>query len=153
MKRETREGLEAFRKQQEEADKRALKRDAGDDAPTDEAAVEEKQWIAGGRKRKRVKDTGVLKGVKLRKSSSTSEVPVPAEAKHPIQKDETTHGAVTAGAVDESGQPDKGTNPSSRSVVRVKVKRDTEEPMTEESATSSKPSGGLGLVDYGSDDE
>jgi hypothetical protein len=68
VKKDTREQLDAFRRQQEEAERKALE-DEGTDAPKED----EVQWIAPGRKRKKGPEKSLLKGVKLRKSSSTAE--------------------------------------------------------------------------------
>ena len=80
VKRETSEQLDLFRRQQEEKDKELL--DGGEEAdgkagsPT--AGESQSSWAVNARKRKRVKegDRGGLKGLKLRKSSSTSEAPI-----------------------------------------------------------------------------
>lgn len=69
VKKDTREQLEAFRRQQEEDAKKALE-DESADAPTEEQV----QWIAAGRKRKKGSESGLLKGVKLRKANSAPEV-------------------------------------------------------------------------------
>lgn len=70
VRKETREGLELFRKQQEEQDKKARgQQNAGDG----EAGIGD-GWTAGsGRKRKRAKDKEVLKGVKVRRASTNDE--------------------------------------------------------------------------------
>lgn len=68
VKRETKEGLEVFRKQQEAQDKKAL---SGSGIGEDEDVVGEESWTtAGGRKRKRTKEKEVLKGVKVRRGST-----------------------------------------------------------------------------------
>ncbi|EHL01241.1 hypothetical protein M7I_2784 [Glarea lozoyensis 74030] len=71
VKKETAEGLALFRQQQDEADRKAR---TGDE-PTAQlrigSQVAEGAWIAGGRKRKRVKDKDGLKGVKIRRSSTS----------------------------------------------------------------------------------
>ncbi|KAF2813515.1 uncharacterized protein BDZ99DRAFT_412327, partial [Mytilinidion resinicola] len=63
IRKETREQLDSFRKQQEEAEKAAL-------AEGDTAIPDEEQLFAAGRKRKKGKEKEPLRGVKLRKSSS-----------------------------------------------------------------------------------
>jgi hypothetical protein len=68
VKKDTREQLDAFRRQQEEAERKALEEE-GTDAPRED----EVQWAAPGRKRKKGPEKSLLKGVKLRKSSSTAE--------------------------------------------------------------------------------
>ena len=72
VKKETTEQLEAFRKQQEDADK-ALRE--GDDGKEIEEAGSptggDSNWAVGNKKRKRVKEKESLKGVKFRKASSS----------------------------------------------------------------------------------
>lgn len=67
MKKETRKQLEIFRMQQEEAERKALEED-NSEVPTESQV----QWAAPGRKRKKGPDSGLLKGVKLRKSNSAA---------------------------------------------------------------------------------
>ena len=85
MKKETREQLDLFRRQQEEAERKAL-----EDENTD-ALKEKVRWAAPGRKRKKRPETGLLKGVKLRKSSSAAEDNIVVDAT--IEKEELTSGA------------------------------------------------------------
>jgi hypothetical protein len=68
VKKDTLEQLELFRKQQEEAERKALEEES-----TGPATTEDVQWIASGRKRKKGNEGGLLKGVKLKKTTSTSE--------------------------------------------------------------------------------
>lgn len=70
MQKETREQLELFRKHQEEAERKAIEED-NSELPK-EGQV---QWAAPGRKRKKGHENSLLKGVKLRKSSSAAEEP------------------------------------------------------------------------------
>lgn len=67
MKKETREQLEIFRRQQEEAERKTL-----EDDNTEVLKEDQVQWVAPGRKRKKGHETSLLKGVKLRKSSSVA---------------------------------------------------------------------------------
>lgn len=67
VKKETREQLEIFRRQQEDAERKALEED--NEAPQEDQV----QWAAPARKRKKGPETSLLKGVKLRKSSSAAE--------------------------------------------------------------------------------
>ena len=83
VRKDTREQLNAFRRQQEEAEQRKLE-DESKDAPPEDVA----QWAAPGRKRKKGPETSLLKGVKLRKSSSASEE---KDVKTGKQKDEESH--------------------------------------------------------------
>lgn len=70
VRKETSEQLELFRRQQEEAEKAALR-----EGTSGSPLAEEEQWHTGGRKRKKANDKGPLKGVKLRKASSAAEKP------------------------------------------------------------------------------
>ncbi|KAF3040929.1 hypothetical protein E8E12_007334 [Didymella heteroderae] len=67
VKKETREQLELFRRQQEEAERKALEED-NEEAPKED----QMQWAAPSRKRKKAPESSLLKGVKLRKSSSAT---------------------------------------------------------------------------------
>jgi hypothetical protein len=71
VKKETFEQLDLFRRQREEAERKAR----GLEEESTEAPKEEDvgQWAAVGRKRKKGFEAGLLKGVKLRKSSSVPE--------------------------------------------------------------------------------
>ncbi|KAI9695797.1 MAG: hypothetical protein M1836_006063 [Candelina mexicana] len=92
VNKETTEQLDLFRKQQEEADKALLLTDpdiehASVGAASGSSIAEEEQWVINGRKRKKGKEKDGLKGVKLRKSSSTNERPViPAAASPPTSQ-------------------------------------------------------------------
>lgn len=139
VKRETAEGLEQFRRQQEEADKKARRgsdgAQAGDDgSPT----LQEEQWVASGRKRKRAKDKEVLKGVKIRRSSTTEQPsePAPATSKASISSPSKEKSV-------ESIRPAATTQPTSRPAASASAEKTPPAP--------SKT--GLGLVDYGSDDD
>ncbi|KAK8901715.1 hypothetical protein QC760_010140 [Botrytis cinerea] len=72
VRKETAEGLELFRKQQEDADKKARAADDGGAQIQDGSPVREDEWGTAGRKRKRTKDKEVLKGVKVRRASSST---------------------------------------------------------------------------------
>lgn len=79
VKKETNEGLAAFRRQQDEADKKA--REALREGGNEISVVEEDTWTApAGKKRKRPEREG-LKGVKLRKASTS-------EAENNVTKEE-----------------------------------------------------------------
>ncbi|KAL5116718.1 hypothetical protein ACEQ8H_005330 [Pleosporales sp. CAS-2024a] len=74
VKKDTRERLEAFRRQQEEEARIALEKEGADGS-----LEEQVQWSAPPRKRKKDPESGLLKGVKLRKVNST---PAENDAKH-----------------------------------------------------------------------
>lgn len=136
VKKETAEGLELFRKQQEEADKKA--RTETDGAPAPEAsAVLEEEWIAAGRKRKRVKDKEGLKGVKIRRGSSTAN-----QASTPSKAASIKTPSQNVAMPAESVKPSTEVQPSMIS-----------RPDETKKVAQSPPKKGLVLVDYGSDED
>jgi hypothetical protein len=80
VRKETFEQLDLFRRQREEAERKARGlEEEGTAAPQEDDVG---QWAAVGRKRKKGPEAGLLKGVKLRKSSSATEEKKPVnEAK------------------------------------------------------------------------
>ena len=139
VKRETAEGLEQFRRQQEEADKKTR---IGSDEPqaADEGSpiVDEKQWVAGGRKRKRAKEKDGLKGVKIRRSSTTEKAADPSVTQASSLSSPSTKRLA------------KGTE--SKAPEQSKSKSAPLAPAEKALPAPAKISG-LGLVDYGSDDD
>ena len=138
MKRETREGLEVFRRQQEEADKKA--RGEGTIVEDGSPVAEEEQWVAGGRKRKRTKDKEVLKGVKIRRTSSAAE---------DVKKEATSSKSTPKSATVDKKLPKDAEHKGS-------AKKGEQKPALPATATASKTSPpahkpSLGLVAYGSD--
>jgi hypothetical protein len=104
VKKETQERLEAFRRQQEEEARKALEDDG-----TDVQSEEPVQWAAPNRKRKKGPETGLLKGVKLRKSSS---VPEENEAAgQQVQQKTQTTGKTTATSILKNDIAARGTSP------------------------------------------
>lgn len=124
VKKETREGLALFRQQQDEADKKARAAGGGTVVEAGSPTVEQENWVAGGRKRKRAKEGG-LKGVKIRRAS-------------------TTEGAKPA----EMGAEKQVESP--KTITKLPEKSDTLP-----AATELKPhmKGTSGLVSYGSDED
>jgi hypothetical protein len=148
VKKETAEGLEMFRKQQEEADKKLR---AGIIIDTDiqgSPTEEEGQWTSGAaRKRKRQREKEGLKGVKLRKSSSTDEQPpVPLSPPPKLQVAEVAAPKIPSGP---AGAAAEGT----RAVVESR--KATEPTVTKITSASASvlPKAKFGLVDYGSDED
>jgi hypothetical protein len=68
VRKETLEQLDVFRRQREEVESKALEEQVIDAPGKDEV-----QWAAPGRKRKKGNEAGLLKGLKLRKTSSATE--------------------------------------------------------------------------------
>ncbi|KAH8586170.1 N-terminal domain of NEFA-interacting nuclear protein NIP30-domain-containing protein [Bisporella sp. PMI_857] len=138
VKEEMREGLEAFRRQQEEADKRAR---TGDAVAEEGFPIGEEQWPAGGRKRKRVKEKEVLKGVKLRRTSTAGDA-----AKFSIP--------VTASLANLQAATIKDKNIKSSKEPRERIRKPEAGSTIEKSnASITNTKTGLGLVDYGSDED
>jgi len=142
VRRETAEGLDQFRRKQEEAEQRAL---MGEDAAGDGGGLggtvegeEQVSWVPSlGRKRKKGKEEKEgVKGLKVRKTSSAAEdAPIPnitksgskmATASKPITPS-------TAGSAVENATP-------------VLSKAPPE-------AAAPKPVAGLGLAGYSSDED
>jgi hypothetical protein len=141
VKRETAEGLALFRRQQEEADKKARRGSEGAAVEEGSTVLEEESWVAGGRKRKRTKEKEGLKGVKIRKSSTSTETTIPSQASPPAHP-----------------SPDR---PASKEAE--KAKSTVQPPKTQESQSTNSASPAIfnkppalakgGLVNYGSDED
>jgi FAM192A/Fyv6, N-terminal domain len=162
VKRETAEKLQSFRKQQEEADKRARGKEHGGGtgiAGDEEAVAEEEQtWGAApgaARKRKRGREKETIKGLKRRRSSTEVET----KENHQDKGKEKFNNPEREDAkpiVQKSPHTDKS---SSASVKGKGVGNDPSENPTK-SQTADKPSNNKeiskpssGLVAYGSDDD
>ena len=128
VKKDTREQLEMFRRQREEADKAVLDQGEGGLAT---ALVDDEQWGTTAKKRKRPREPEGFKGLKLRKSSSAGE---------PIEHSKTTldNKVRTEGRTQK--QPDKHaeSNESKSQTPTTLV---------------TNPTTSLGLGNYASDDE
>jgi len=142
IRKETREQLDSFRKQQEEAEKAAL---LGED--TAGPAVEEDHLFAAGRKRKKGKEKEPLRGVKLRKSSSTSEQPSPA-IKSAVHTQMEKKAVSAASSTPREALRPKDSNPSSGKGQKVS----TLAASASLPAQSPRPSV-LGLANYSSDED
>lgn len=136
VKKETAAGLALFRQQQEEADKKV--RSGSNVGAIEEGSptAEEETWVAGGRKRKRTKEKEGLKGVKIRRASTSTESekkPIGARHLSPEDKNDFKKPQAQNKALSKS--------PDSKSTVSDNKK----------SADPPKPT--PGLVSYGSDDD
>lgn len=143
VKKETTEQLQLFRRQQEEADKLALKEADTETAVSPEAASPstspaiDSQWATNARKRKRAKDNDTIPGIKLRKSSSTSKEPPPVSP-----QEEAAFASGTPGPSQKTGGPSRNPSDSPRRT------------QASASSTSVTPKGGpLGLAAYSSDED
>lgn len=141
MKRETTEQLDIFRKHQEEADKVLLA-----DGEVDERKAEgspeagESTWAVNARKRKRVKEEG-LKGIKLRKSSSTAEAPRDLRGKDSEQPKVNESDSSSVATLKEQVRPSSQSQPAAAS--------DPAKPEDSKPVVAST----LGLAGYSSDEE
>lgn len=164
VKEETREQLEVFRKQQEEADKKAIDASGGDGggetagSPTGESS--ETQWAVNARKRKRIKEDNRLKGGKIQKSSSASVVAslaAPNPDGSPWSKDKTSEDRPDTKS--KITKAPEGTSSAESASSPHTVKKDVAVPSLQSKATdktdTTKPSGlsRLGLADYTSDED
>lgn len=136
VKRETAEGLEQFRRQQEEADKKARRGSEGAQNAEEGSPTVEDEWVAGGRKRKRAKEKEVFKGVKIRRSS-------------------TTERAVDLTTTEASSSKSPSSTPveSTKSTPLAPAMPKSAALASAEKAPPAPAKTGLGLVDYGSDDD
>ena len=153
VKRETSEQLDLFRRQQEEAEKAALdgtitNTTAG--SPTEPSL--ETQWALNARKRKRVKEDKGLKGVKIRRSSTTDITPGTPD--HAPTTDQST-GTISPKSKDK--MKIEGTNEVEKSKASPSAKATDNEalPLPSKNSASTKAGmgSGLGLADYSSDDD
>ncbi|CAD6446600.1 ca15fb6f-5a66-4546-981d-9bfc8c295729 [Sclerotinia trifoliorum] len=148
VKKETAEGLELFRKQQEEADKKARAAE-NDVAQIQEGSpVREDEWGATSRKRKRTKDKEVLKGVKVRRASSSVEQASSSSSAKDLPKKP---------AKDDSSSVATNTKPQapqdSAKVPETQPAKVPAQTVASKKPPPSPPKAGLGLVDYGSDED
>lgn len=135
VKKETREQLELFRRQQEEAERKALEED-NTEAPKEDQV----QWAAPGRKRKKGPDSTLLRGIKLRKSSSATEERQTVET----SSSEKEKGALSALGKDAASS---AANPTTASPAVTASKTSVASP-------PAKPSNMLSLgLGYASSDE
>ena len=168
VKKETSEQLDLFRRQQEEKDKELLEgvdvADGKASSPT--AGESQSSWTVNARKRKRAKENekAGLKGLKLRKSSSTGEAPVGLRTSSSTGEDlsvfregvgrrdsEEAQGVVTnlSTEKDSVGVSASPPSPPSRNAVNK-----TASPKQENSSgPKSLGTSGLGLAGYSSDED
>ena len=155
VKKETTEQLDLFRRQQEEADK-AL-REENDGKEVEEAGsptTGEAQWAVPGRKRKRVKEKEGLKGLKLRKSSSTQDS-VALVARKKDESEDSPEANTRESLVDANKKEEIGKGPATLASASNTTPTVVKEPSMPEKASSSsqKSLPGLGLAGYSSDED
>ena len=140
MRKETQQGLQAFRKQQEEADKKAR----GGEVAAEEIDGEGDEWVAGVRKRKRGKEKEVLKGVKIRRTSTAEQL---------AKNDEAANAEVSKSGHEAQKQVEKTQPPPGNIAKKTQAPEPTSPPKLPPKTSAPPPKSGLGLVDYGSDDD
>ncbi|KAI9748648.1 MAG: hypothetical protein M1815_003086 [Lichina confinis] len=144
LKKETEEQLEVFRKQQENADRALLNDDDGEKGRGEVDTVDG-GWKTTSRKRRRVGEKEGLKGVKLRKSSSTSGTPDDARQKQGGTVAETSPGPHAPAGVDlEHTAAESATTTGQSTAEKAPIAA---------SPTVQRAAKGLLSVDYGSDDD
>lgn len=142
VKKETAEGLELFRKQQEEADKKARAAENAETQTQEGSSVPADAWGATGRKRKRTKENDVLKGVKVRRASSSTEQTPTSSRRPPIKSTEDESSPVARNI--------KAPMPTDANASKVQPAKVVAEPAA---VKKSPPKKSLGLVDYVSDED
>jgi hypothetical protein len=131
-KRATKEGLEEFRKQQEEAERAAKEQDGAVSPPT----VSE-SWSVGPRKRKKGKEKDAIGGLKIRRTSTGEQA----------KKLEDTPKLVAI-------KPDNQTASSKAQEQQSSIKEQSDEkPTSTSSASPPALAAGLGLGAYSSDED
>jgi hypothetical protein len=131
VRKDTQERLEAFRRQQEEEARKAL-----EDESTDIPSEEQVQWAAPSRKRKKGLETGLLKGVKLKKSNSTPEES--KVASQPVQQEKQITSKVPTTSMSNKGTAAQVASPT----------------VADQKATPAKPTNALSLgLGYASSDD
>ena len=160
IKKETTEQLDLFRRQQEEADK-ALLAEAADGSRTNvvvgAGSVEEEQWAVNGKKRRRGKDKQVLKGVKLRKTSSAGDSKTAPPDERGALRSPTLEIATKDLGGARKDEAFNGTNTTTtKSVTGGEGAKSTAvptSPSNDAPVTAAKSAAALGLGDYSSDDD
>ncbi|EEH08003.1 conserved hypothetical protein [Histoplasma capsulatum G186AR] len=157
LKRETREQLEIFHRQRQEAEKALIGTGSGD-LNSGEATLtaDEEQWTISGRKRRRAKEKDAIPGVKLRKSSSAGVSSIAASKESRL----TSNSAEMSKSLqnpDISVSPRSATKPESTdkpgrpTATSAKVIDHSRE--TKEDAVPHVVSSALGLGAYSSEDD
>ena len=135
VKKQTSEQLDAFRRQQEEAEKGAKQQDTSEAPETTEA------WSVGPRKRKKGRES-TIGGVKLRRTS-TADQKANADKTVPDQSTEPTAAGEVVHVDNENGE--STTKAAELSQMQNKDSKATKSP--------SPPAAALGLAAYSSDED
>lgn len=130
-KKDTKESLEEFRKQQEEAERAAKEQEGAASPPS----ISE-SWAAGPRKRKKGKENNALGGVKIRRTSTGEKA----------KSTENTQKAESSAWVDNSAVTMGTTKPAV-------VAKAEQKPAVSTSPSPPAATVGLGLGAYSSDED
>lgn len=133
----TKEGLEEFRKQQEEAERAAKEQEGAVSPPT----VSE-SWGVGPRKRKKGKEKDGIGGLKIRRTESEEQA----------KKVEGTQESTTA-TTTKKAKTDEQTTPSSVAQPSRQEQSDKQSPVAPAPVSPPAPAAGLGLGAYSSDED
>ena len=141
IRKETTEQLDIFRKHQEEAEKTAKVTEV-------EIPENEENWVAGGKKRRKVRDKEQIRGVKLRKSSSDKKSTFSHGQEAPNVSDNTSR------AYERPKLTTCQTDGKSVVDTKVSTEKGFAHSVSDERATTVKASQTplLGLEEYSSDD-
>ncbi|ORY11874.1 N-terminal domain of NEFA-interacting nuclear protein NIP30-domain-containing protein [Clohesyomyces aquaticus] len=137
IQKETLDQLEAFRRKQEEVEKVPLEEQTAA-SPTED----ELQWAVSGHKRKRGPENGLLKGVKLRKSSTSSDSK--ASTAKAVSGEGQSHNKGKENPVASNNSAKTGQPPAAKALPNATTSASPP-------AQSAKPA--LFGLDYGSSDE
>ena len=167
VKKETSEQLDLFRRQQEEKDKELLEggEEANGKAGSPTAGESQSSWAVNARKRKRVKenDRGGLRGLKLRKGSSTGEAQVALRTSTSTSEDLSvsrgdagqgepaeSEGTAVENLVTEKASAGVSASPPPSPILATKKASPKQE-----NSSKSQPlaTSGLGLAGYSSDED
>ena len=149
VKRETSQQLDLFKRQQDEADKRLREGENGREVEEGSPILGESEWTVGSKKRKRVKERDVLKGVKIRRSSSSRLGAASPDATRLHSEDITEPSKSTSVTTPKEGlQHTQQSAPAVSNSSKAAII-----PASPDTSPKPKPVPGLGLAAYSSDEE
>lgn len=151
VKKETAEGLEAFRKQREEAE-RALLEEASNTVANNagaESAADQETWVTSNKKRRRAKnkDKDIPLGAKLRKLSSS------AEEEKADKKDAATGYELKSGGQEMLSKLHDVSSGCSSTVPSTQPSSLSKEQKILPASSKTSALAGLGLGGYSSDED
>ncbi|OJD15984.1 hypothetical protein AJ78_03816 [Emergomyces pasteurianus Ep9510] len=154
LKRETREQLEIFHRQRQEAEKALVGASSGNPSAVAASPPDEEQWMITGRKRRRTKEKDAFPGVKLRKSSSADVNPITTSK---IPSDSASEQSqLTSGSAEISKTVEQLEEPVKPENAEAPEEPETTKPHPSKSKEDTAPhavSSALGLGAYSSDDD